>query len=457
MKAQRDARYCTTSDGVRIAYCVEGAGETSILALQAVYEAFSLDHLMPVYKQFYRDLGANRRVVRFDRRGSGLSEGESLFGGGTQDIHAVARAVGAEKYVVWASTTSGPAALRFVTRNPSMVSHLVLYGTYARLADALPATLLSGLDDLARADWQTANRTIADLNGRREFPEEAGQLGEWFARSTTPERFLQRGAADDEQVSEVSAILSRIQTPTLVLHRIADPSIPFAAGQKLAAGIPGARLVTLEGTGHLFCLGDYDPILKAVDSFLDDGQGRDSPGVDRSVDTTASSSGTAIILFADIADSTALTERLGDAAFREKARALDEALRQAITSNGGTAIEGKLLGDGVLATFGAAREAIACAGACHEASSPAGLPLHVGIHAGDVIREEGNVYGGAVNIAARVAELSAPEEVLVSQTVRDLARTSAGVSFEDRGERELKGVGEPVRVYAVRWNEKGST
>ncbi len=161
-------------------------------------------------------------------------------------------------------------------------------------------------------------------------------------------------------------------------------------------------------------------------------------------------SGTAIILFADIADSTALTERLGDAAFREKARELDEALRQAITSNGGTAIEGKLLGDGVLATFGAAREAIACAQACHAAGNHAGLPLHVGIHAGDVIREANNVYGGAVNIASRVAGEAAAGETLVSGTVRDLARTSAGVSFEDRGERELKGVSEPVRLFAVR-------
>jgi class 3 adenylate cyclase len=167
-------------------------------------------------------------------------------------------------------------------------------------------------------------------------------------------------------------------------------------------------------------------------------------------------SGTAIILFADIADSTALTERLGDAAFRAKARELDEALRRAITSNGGTAIEGKLLGDGVLATFGAAREAIACAQACHSAATNASLALHVGIHAGDVIREEGNVYGGAVNIAARISGEAAAGETLVSATVRDLARTSAGVSFEDRGERELKGVGESVRVYEVAWREDAS-
>jgi class 3 adenylate cyclase len=161
-------------------------------------------------------------------------------------------------------------------------------------------------------------------------------------------------------------------------------------------------------------------------------------------------SGTVIILFADIADSTGLTERLGDASFREKARALDESLRRAIESNGGTPIEGKLLGDGVLAVFTSARHAIEAALRCAAAGDGAGLPLHLGVHAGDVIREEDNVYGGAVNIAARIAASSAPGEVLVSQTVRDLARTSAGVAFDERGQRKLKGVEGRQRLFAVR-------
>ena len=138
-------------------------------------------------------------------------------------------------------------------------------------------------------------------------------------------------------------------------------------------------------------------------------------------------SGTAVILFADIADSTALTERLGDAAFRAKARDLDAALRTVIREHAGTPIEGKLLGDGVLAVFTSARQAIEAALACARAGDDAGLPLHLGLHAGDVIREDNNVYGGAVNIASRISGLSAPGEVLVSDTVRSLARTSAGV------------------------------
>jgi class 3 adenylate cyclase len=160
-------------------------------------------------------------------------------------------------------------------------------------------------------------------------------------------------------------------------------------------------------------------------------------------------SATAIIFFADIVDSTALTEQLGDATFREKARELDGALRTIIRENGGTPIDGKLLGDGVLATFASASQAIAAALACGKAGEDGGLPLHLGLHAGDVIREDNNVFGGAVNVAARISGLSAPGEVLVSDTVRSLARTSAGVSFEDRGEQELKGVGEAVRVWAV--------
>ncbi len=112
-------------------------------------------------------------------------------------------------------------------------------------------------------------------------------------------------------------------------------------------------------------------------------------------------------------------------------------------------VEGRVLGDGVMALFDTARTAIACAFKCHEAVSHYALDLHVGIHAGDVIEEDNDVHGGAVNLAARICSASAPGEVLVSDTVRGLARTSASVTFEDRGESMLKGVADPVRLYAV--------
>ncbi|MDP9237267.1 MAG: cyclase, partial [Chloroflexota bacterium] len=114
------------------------------------------------------------------------------------------------------------------------------------------------------------------------------------------------------------------------------------------------------------------------------------------------------------------------------------------------AIDGFLSGDGILATFPSASQAIDASLRCGIAGAGGGLPLHLGLHAGDVIREQNNVFGGAVNIASRISALSAPGEVLVSDIVRGLVRTSAGVVFEDRGEHRLKGVSDAQRVYAVR-------
>jgi class 3 adenylate cyclase len=252
-------------------------------------------------------------------------------------------------------------------------------------------------------------------------------------------------AGMDKGEYDADSLLPHVEAPTLVLQRSEFPPSGLDPARELASRIPEAHLIVLEGKsppyGH-----DTEAVLRAIDEFL---------GIQRPArDEEKLPSGTAVILFADIADSTALTERLGDAAFREKARELGPSLRAQIRESGGTPVEGPTLGDGILATFASARQAIEGALACARAGDQAGLPLHLGIHAGDVSREKDpdgrdNVYGGAVNIAARISGLSAPGEVLVSETVRSLARTSAGVRFEDRGERELKGVGEAVRVWAV--------
>ncbi|HEU4759504.1 MAG TPA: adenylate/guanylate cyclase domain-containing protein [Dehalococcoidia bacterium] len=257
-----------------------------------------------------------------------------------------------------------------------------------------------------------------------------------------------RAHAEALRQFDVTDLLPQVKSPTLVLHRRQVTSPPVELAKGLASRIPDARLAVLEGALILPYVGDTESVLSAIDEFLGEGEERAWPSAELP-------SGTAVILFADIADSTALTERLGDAAFRDKARELDTALRGVIRENGGAPVEGKLLGDGVLAVFTSARQAIEAAVACGKAGDDVGLPLHLGIHAGDVIREEdpdgrGNVYGGAVNIAARIAAASAPGEVLLSDTVRALARTSASVRFEDRGQHELKGVSEPVRVWAVR-------
>jgi class 3 adenylate cyclase len=246
---------------------------------------------------------------------------------------------------------------------------------------------------------------------------------------------------------DATALLPQVKALTLVLHRRQAPYPHVDVARGLASGIPNARLAVLEGSALAPTVGDTAAVLSAIDEFLGEGE--------ETAVTTELPEGMAVILFADIADSTALTEQIGDAAFRNKARELDASLRTVIRECSGTPVEGKLVGDGVLAVFTSARQAIECALRCKGAGESVGLQLHLGIHAGDVIREGNNVYGGAVNIAARIAGASAPGEVLVSDTVRGLARTSAGVTFEDRREHELKGVGEPQRLFAVRGGADG--
>jgi class 3 adenylate cyclase len=158
---------------------------------------------------------------------------------------------------------------------------------------------------------------------------------------------------------------------------------------------------------------------------------------------------TAVILFTDIVDSTALTERLGDATYLSKAGEFERTVRRAVRESSGEDIEGVTLGDGVVAVFSSGTHAIQCAIRAHECARAAGFRLHVGIHAGDVLRIGSAVHGGAVNIAARVCDAAPPGETLVSDTVRSLARSSTSVQFVDRGLHQFKGVSDPHQVFAV--------
>jgi len=159
--------------------------------------------------------------------------------------------------------------------------------------------------------------------------------------------------------------------------------------------------------------------------------------------------GTVTILFADIADSTMLTEKLSDESFRALARELEDSLRKAIAENEGKMVEGVLLGDGVMAVFKSAHKAIECALCCKDSCIDTELQLHIGLHAGDVIVENNNVFGGAVNITSRIADISTAGEIVVSETVRSLTRTSAKVKYEDKGFHKLKGVSDPHRLFTV--------
>jgi class 3 adenylate cyclase len=361
------------------------------------------------------------------------------------DLEAVVDQLGLERLDLLGSLPTGPVAVAYAARHPDRISHLILWCTSANPAASWAPSMVRSMFSLAEADWQAFTETFARIGLGWSDDESARRYAAFMRECVTPE--VAAAAYRAITTFDVTGLLPQVQSPTLVLHRAQLATVSVDSARELAVRIPDARLVVLQGESGAMQVGDWESVFAAMDGFLSEGE--DAEG------KAELPEGMAVILFADIVESTALTEEMGDAAFRAKARELDASLRAIIRECAGTPVEGKVLGDGVLAVFTSARQAIECALRCNAASEPAGLRLHLGIHAGDVIREDdpdgrANVYGGAVNIAARIAGASAPGEVLVSDTVRGLARTSAGVAFDDRGERALKGVADPQRLFAVR-------
>jgi class 3 adenylate cyclase len=293
---------------------------------------------------------------------------------------------------------------------------------------------------------------VTDMIGARAVPDDgdpaAGRaLGAVMRETWDRDAFMAYRQANHE--IDTSAELAAIAASTLIIAT-SDAQASFEHSRELATAIPNARLIRVTQHWAGWDERDYATLV----AFLSE----HTPSVATAAAPTASApggaSGMVVVLFTDIVDSTALTERLGDTVFRTASRALDEGMRAAMREAGGAPVDGKVLGDGVMGVFPTASQAIVAARRCIELSAESELRLHVGLHAGDVTHEAGNVYGGAVNIAARVCGLSAPGEVLVSATVRDLARTSAGVTFADRGKHALKGIDDTVRLYEVRWRQE---
>jgi class 3 adenylate cyclase len=444
-------QYVKTSDAVTIAFTTAGSGPPLVWVNAAFSSHVQLEWEQPILREgFERVVAAGMTLVRFDPRGSGLSDrdvADMSLVAHARDLEAVIGRLGFDRFAVIAVEFGVIPAIEYAALHPDQISRLILMNPASRWTD-LGAETQRGQSVMATVDdWEMFTENVPRLAfgfGYKDAHKYAAFIRECIAH----DMFMRISSEPMDALSSAG----RVQAPTLVIRHTGLKYLSMQSTRDLVTSMVNARMVAIEGdyTDHprqmtraiLGFLAGYAPMLSAPTA------------IDRQAGVVGSSD-TAVILFADIADSTALTERLGDAAFRAKARDLDAALRTVIREHSGTPIEGKLLGDGVLAVFTSARQAIEAALACARSGDDAGLPLHLGLHAGDVIREENNVYGGAVNIASRISGLSAPSEVLVSDTVRSLARTSAGVRFEDRGRRRLKGVAETVRVWAAR-NEQTS-
>jgi len=428
-------QYVKTSDGVNIAYVMVGEGRPLVVIPTPCFTHAELSWQM--YGVVQQPLAAKYHVVTYDSRGSGLSDRTAIdfsIAAMLRDLEAVVERSGFDSFVLASWINAAPIAITFAATYPERVSHLIITDGWASSSDFAESPAYKAGLPLLNEDWVLFTETFAQVLWANANPEWGRMFAEFIRACCEPEAM--RAAWKAYESYDVAELLPRVTAPTLIIQNKNSRWIPIEIGRRMAAAIPGARLTLIDDI-------TYAPVPNLIEEFIAE------TNAEESAKPPSLPSGTAIILFADIVDSTALTERLGDEAFRAKARDLDAALRTVIRDHAGTPIEGKLLGDGVLAVFTSARQAIEATLACARSGDDGGLPLHLGLHAGDVIREDNNVYGGAVNIASRISGLSAPGEVLVSDIVRGLARTSAGVRFEDRGEQALKGVGEAVRVWAV--------
>jgi class 3 adenylate cyclase len=237
---------------------------------------------------------------------------------------------------------------------------------------------------------------------------------------------------------DVRHVLPAIQAPTLILHRVGDNAIPVAAGRFLAQNIRGAKYVELPGEDHMLQAFDtplLDRLCDEIEEFVTGA--RSAPDLDRMLLS---------VLFVDIVESTQRAASLGDRRWRELLEGYLGAARKQLERFRGREVD--VAGDGVFATFDGPARAIRCAVAIRDAVQPLGLEVRAGVHTGECEIAGAKVTGIAVHTGSRVATAAKPQEVLVTATVKDLVAGS-GLTFEDAGEHELKGVPDRWRLYRV--------
>ncbi len=433
------------SDEVSIAYQVVGDGPIDLVLVQGFATHLDIQWEAPPVARFFERLALFSRLVLFDKRGTGLSDPVSdvpTLEQRVDDVRAVLDDCGSERAALFGVSEGGPMSVLFAAAHPARVSALILHGAMGRTTQAPDYPWASPADALR----ESAAEFIAPYWGR-----DARGTVELFAPSLADvpgaveaaER-LERSAASPAMVwkifemfldIDVRAILPTINVPTLVLHRRGDRVVNWRAGRELAAGIPGARYVELPGIDHLPWAGDPDAVLGEVEEFLTGT--RSVPETDRVLAT---------VMFTDLVGSTERAATVGDVRWRDLLAEHQAGVRRELARFRGQEV--KTLGDGFLATFDGPARAIHCAHAIVTDARSLGMEVRVGLHTGEVELVGDDVGGIGVHIAARVADLAAVGEVLVSSTTKELVAGSS-LRFVERGARRLKGITDEWRLFGA--------
>ncbi len=272
---EQQIRFCTTSDGVRIAYATVGQGPPVVRVLGWFTH---LEMEWQAFRPAIEWLAQNHLYVRFDGRGMGLSDREVddfSSEAHVRDLEAVVDALGLRRFALLAWSQGGPTAIRYAVQHPDRVSRLVLYGSFARNPSTAGPAMDEALLTFMREGWDSdrIGRFFADMFMPDADAEFASFFSE-FQRASTPPR---NAAAIIEEVLlrvDVRDLLPQLKVPTLVIHRRGDTAVSFEAGRELAALIPGARFVPLEGRNHAFLPNEpeLEMYQRAVEEFLAEGR-----------------------------------------------------------------------------------------------------------------------------------------------------------------------------------------
>src|SRR3990172_636003 len=355
-------QYAKTSDGVSIAFWTLGEGMGFVHMPWIHFSHIQLEWQSDDWRSVCESLARKRMLVRYDGRGTGLSDREVTdhsLEAHLLDLEAVVDKLGMKQFAVFASTFAGPPAIAYAARHPERVSHLLLWHAYARTSDWERSPRLQATRALIYKDWESYTETVAYAAMGWSAGEQARRFAALIRESTSQEFLVRRLNMFSSIELDVTPYLPQVTQPTLVLHRRHAPWPDVDAARSLAAGIPNARLAFLEGESAPF-LGDSEAVLAAIDEFLSEEQESDAPQ-----GHPATPAGLQTILFTDIEGSTAITQRLGDAKGREVLREHERITRECLKALGGSEV--KTMGDGFMASFGSAARALECAVAIQRA------------------------------------------------------------------------------------------
>ena len=277
---KHETRFCTSPDGVGLAFAIEGEGSPLVKAGNWMTH-LEYDRQSPVWRHWVRELSRGHTLVRYDERGCGLSdrqfEGTPTLDSYVGDLAAVVDAAGLERFALFGVSGGGPTAIEYAVRNPERVSHLVLYGSYARgryRRGEVESERSRLLIDLMRVGWGGAVPAFRQVFSSSFIPSAGEEQKRWYDD-------MQQASSSGEMAArlwlsraqtEISDTARRISQPALVLHARQDRAVPYEEGRRLASLLPDARFVTLESDNHILQEGEpaWEAFLAEVRAFLGD-------------------------------------------------------------------------------------------------------------------------------------------------------------------------------------------